>query len=66
MESKILFEAGKFFVIKAKKGFEVYEAGLTHATRCAIIGYTGEVGLGRAIAEAKRRHTQELQCKPSS
>ena len=56
-ESDILYQNGDFWVCKALKntGFEVYRDGLTHSTRVAIIGYTGEEGLSRAKAEADRR-----------
>lgn len=53
----ILYENGIFWVTKAAKGkgFEVYQSGATHSTRCAIIGFEGSPGLGRAIAECDRR-----------
>ena len=54
-ESDIIYEKGDFFVLKAKHGYEVYKNGLTHSTRCAIIGYKGEIGINKAIAEIDRR-----------
>lgn len=58
-EQDIVFESGKYWVFDAKKkGFEVYKTGVTHLTRCAQIGWTGQVGLDRAKQEIKRR--QEL------
>lgn len=57
-EEDILYQAGDFWVCKAPNpnhGFEVYRDGVTHATRCAIIGYTGDEGLAKAKAEADRR-----------
>jgi hypothetical protein len=58
-EQDIVFESGKYWVFDAKKkGFEVYKTGVTHSTRCAQIGWTGQVGLDRAKQEIKRR--QEL------
>jgi hypothetical protein len=63
--TRILYENGPFWVCAAEfgsgrfkpksKGFEVYENGVTHSTRRAIIGHEGEAGLKRAIAEADRR-----------
>lgn len=53
--TKVLYSNGDFWVCKAKHGYEVYKNGLTHSTRCAIIGYEGDDGLKRAIAEADRR-----------
>lgn len=41
--------------IKVTGGYEVYKIGITHATRCAIIGWNGDLGLARAIAECERR-----------
>jgi hypothetical protein len=58
-EQDIVFESGKYWVFDAKKkGFEVYKNGVTHSTRCAQIGWTGQVGLDRAKQEITRR--QEL------
>lgn len=54
-ESDIVYEKQDYFVLKAKHGYEVYKCGLTHSTRCAIIGYTGEIGIRKAIAEIERR-----------
>ena len=54
-ESDIAYEDGPFWVLQTPKGFEVYINGITHATRCARIGYKGEDGLKRAIAEVNRR-----------
>jgi hypothetical protein len=55
-ESDIIFESGKYWIFNAKqKGFEVYKTGITHSTRCAQIGWTGQVGLDRAKQEIKRR-----------
>lgn len=55
MKNKIIYEKGDYHVLKAKHGYEVYKNGLTHATRCAIIGYEGEKGIGKAIEEIDRR-----------
>lgn len=57
-ECDILYENGSFWVSRGQqfgKGFEVYEAGITHSVRRAIIGYEGQKGLDRAKAEADRR-----------
>lgn len=50
-----LYENGRFWVAKAKNGFEVYESGITHSVRRAIIGYEGATGMAKARAEADRR-----------
>ena len=59
-----LYENGHFWVSVAEfgtgrfrpksKGYEVWHSGITHSTRRASIGYPGEEGLKRAIAEADR------------
>lgn len=51
----IAFEADGYFVLRVKTGFEVYKTGITHATRCASIGFKGDAGLARAKAEIDRR-----------
>jgi hypothetical protein len=55
--SEIVYESdcGKYWVKAADFGFEVYITGITHSTRCAIIGYKGALGLERAKAEIDRR-----------
>jgi hypothetical protein len=60
----ILYENGPFWVCAAEfgsgrfkpksKGYEVWESGITHSTRRSIIGFAGDEGLKRAIAEADR------------
>jgi hypothetical protein len=61
-ESDIAYEKGPFWVLNLKvKGFEVYRTGITHSTRCAQIGFTGDEGLKRAIAEIDRRMAKEAQ-----
>lgn len=61
LESLILYENGDYHVRKAKHGYEVYKDGITHATRCAQIGYEGEYGLKRAIEETDRRANQSTK-----
>jgi len=54
-ESVIAFETDQHWVKRVPKGFEVYKTGLTHSTRVASIGYTGDKGLQRAKHEIERR-----------
>lgn len=54
-EDDIVYERGDHWALRVLKGFWVLRAGLTHSTRCAVIGYIGEEGLRRAIAEVDRR-----------
>ena len=53
----VLHESKHHWVLRIEGGFEVYRVGITHSTRCAQIGYTGDVGLQKAIAECARRDT---------
>lgn len=56
-ESDILFETATHWVSAASRfdGYTVWRIGATHSVACASIGYAGQVGLDKAIAEAKRR-----------
>ncbi len=54
-EQDIVHEEGDFWVLKTPKGYEVYRIRATHSVRCAVIGYTGEIGLEKAKAEISRR-----------
>lgn len=57
-ESDIKYETYKHFVLAAPYGYDVYRIETTHAVRCAVIGYQGDVGLERAKAEIARRESQ--------
>lgn len=54
-EKDILYENSNYWVCASKNGYEVYQTGITHSTRCAIIGYKGEKGLQIAIQECNKR-----------
>lgn len=59
-ESDIVYEKGDYWVmLTAKLTYEVYKTGITHSTRCAQIGYKGEVGLQRAKLEIDRRIAED-------
>jgi hypothetical protein len=63
-ESDILYQNGDFWVCASEKGgYEVYCDGITHSTRCAIIGYKGDKGLERAILECDKRAFMKLEFK---
>ena len=62
-ESDIAYESEDYWVLKTRKGFEVYRKRITHSVRCAIIGYPGQKGLDRAIAEIARRTTNDHEAK---
>lgn len=57
--SRILYERGDYWVVRADShrtsGYEVYRNEGSHSVRCAVIGYIGDLGLARAIAECDRR-----------
>lgn len=61
IESDILYEDAdeQYYVIKVKTGYEVYQNGLTHATRVSQIGWNGDVGFQKAIAEINRRKKEK-------
>lgn len=53
--SDVVHETDKHFVLRVKKGFEVYRNGVCAAEKCSTIGFEGQEGLSRAIAEVERR-----------
>lgn len=55
-EKTIVYENSDHYVLALPNGaFEVYRNTSTHAVRVAQIGYKGQKGLLRAIAEADKR-----------
>lgn len=59
-EKDIKFELGDHWVLLVPSGplkgfYEVLKNQLTHSVVVANIGYRGEVGLEKAIAECRRR-----------
>ena len=55
-ENNIAYENASHWVLALPNGaYEVYRNTTTHSVRCAQIGYKGQAGLMRAIAEADRR-----------
>ena len=57
-ETDIVHETADHVVLRVAKGFEVYKRGATAMTRCGIIGYSGDEGLKRALAEVERREKE--------
>lgn len=51
----VMHETENYWVLRVVNGFEVYKNGITHSTRCAQIGWKGDVGLNKAIAECEKR-----------
>lgn len=61
-EEDIKHEAGAFWVLDiGSRGYQVYQAGITHSTKVASIGRGQGLGLERAIKDADRRHAQMLR-----
>ncbi len=55
-ETDIVYELGAYWAMRAKKvGYDIFKVGITHSTRCAHVGYDGEVGLQKMKAEIDRR-----------
>ena len=57
--SSIKYETANYWVKQVKHGFEVYKTGITHSSRCAIIGWSGDKGLQKAIVEADKRELSD-------
>ena len=53
--SDVVYETEKHWVLRVPSGFEVYRTGVCVSVRCAQIGFTGEEGMKRALAEVERR-----------
>jgi len=51
----IVHETKHFWVLKVDGGYDIYRNGITCSTRCAQIGFTGEIGLHKAKLECERR-----------
>ncbi len=52
----IIYETDKHYVTaRDGGGYEIWRNGATAAERCGIVGYAGDIGLRRAIAEIQRR-----------
>ena len=55
-EHQIVYEKGTHWAARLPCGqFEVYRNEITHSVRCAIIGFSGDVGLQKAKREVDRR-----------
>ena len=62
-EEQIVYETKSHWVLEVKPGyFEVNKTGITHSTRCAIIGPYNEPGRARrrAIEECDRRTAADI------
>ena len=53
----VMYETDNHFLLKVKGGYEGYRKGITHATRCAVIGWEGEKGFVRGRDELDRRES---------
>ena len=57
---EIVYEGQQHWIRKVRDGFEVYRLGITCSTRCAQIGWEGDVGLQKAIKEVIKRDNNLL------
>lgn len=57
MEGRVVYETNSHFVllIKTRTGYEVYKKSFCYSIRCSQIGWEGDIGLNKAIAECERR-----------
>lgn len=53
--SNIVYESGNYWVTKSKTGFVIYKIGVTHSTKVATIGFSGELGEEKFKDEILRR-----------
>ena len=53
--SNIVYESGNYWVTKSKTGFVIYKIGVTHSTKVATIGFTGDLGKEKYMNEILRR-----------
>lgn len=53
--SDIVYESGAYWVVKSKTGFVLYKIGITHFTKVATIGFTGDLGEEKFKNEIYRR-----------
>lgn len=54
-ENDIVYELNGFFIVRAPKGFDIYENAVTHSERVARCGYHGKKGLDWCRDEIDRR-----------
>ena len=56
----IVLEEGEYWALRVSKGFEIYKIGATASTRCAQIGYEGDIGMAKVRAEVDRRQAVDV------
>ncbi len=54
-DQRIAYETARHYAIRTHQGYEIYRNGTTAAERCATIGFLGDEGFRRVIAEIQRR-----------
>lgn len=63
---EVIHENGRYFVIKARVGWEVYRNGITHAERMATMGSDGDMWKARAISQCDRMANAEKSHKKTA
>ena len=58
-EKDIMYENGKFWVLRTKNSYEVYEIGITHSLRCDVIGRSFPNALDRAKQTCDKRQANQ-------
>jgi len=58
-EKDIMYENGKFWVLRTKKSYEVYEVGVTHSVRRAVVGRSFPNALERAKQTCDKRQANQ-------
>jgi len=65
----IVVEAYPYWALRTAQGFTIYKAGITHSTRVASIGFTGEAGFEAGLkwvrAEISRLLKDGTRMKPA-
>lgn len=63
-EKDIVHENGRFWVLREGKAYKVYEAGITHSTRCGIFALgSDDESRQRAIEHSNRRAEADAEAK---
>lgn len=56
-EKNIIYETKTYWVRKIKDGFEIYRKEMCYSVRCGQVGFTGDIGLKKAIRWIETHHS---------
>lgn len=51
----VVYECKKYWILSVPSGYEVYKKGICLSTRCVQIGFTGHIGLTKAMKHIELR-----------